>query len=146
MWWSVAKSCSILLVLVIRCPKLLEGIQTIWICCLYVFYYYYILSHFLGSLFNNGFKVASLFNTLIYVFYFYICVFLFYIYVSSSASCHSSANLPEVFPWFFLRYKANARLNRKDGAWPAHFQTFFVVLYIVCFVTFCVLCVLKCVL
>jgi hypothetical protein len=41
--WSVAKCCSVVMVLVIRCPTLLENIQTIWICCLYVFCYYHIL-------------------------------------------------------------------------------------------------------
>ena len=63
------------------------------------------------------------------------------------ASWHSSATLNEVFPCFFLTCKANARVKtRKDGARPALFQKFCVVLCIVCFVSFCVLFVCKCVL
>jgi hypothetical protein len=63
------------------------------------------------------------------------------------ANWHSSATLTEVFPWFFLNCKANARVKtRKDGARTALFQNFCVVLCIVCFVSFCVLFLCKCVL
>jgi hypothetical protein len=34
---------------IIRCPTVLEDIQTIGSCCLYVFCYYHILSYSLGS-------------------------------------------------------------------------------------------------
>ena len=44
---------------------------------LYVFYDYYILSSFLGSLFNNGYKVVFLSNTLIFVFLLlYLCILI----------------------------------------------------------------------
>jgi len=60
-------------------------------------------------------------------------------------SWHSWA---EDFPCFFLSCKANARVKTaKMGARPALFQNYFcVVLCIVCFVSFCVLFVRKCVL
>ena len=45
--------------------------------CLYVFYYYNILSYSLDSIFINAYIVVFLFNNLIYV-------FLLYVYVSSS--------------------------------------------------------------
>ena len=53
----------------------------------------------------------------------------------------------EVFPWFFLICQSNAMVKqgKKDDARPALFHTFRVVC-IVCFVSFCVLFVCKCVL
>ena len=64
------------------------------------------------------------------------------------ANWHSSATLTEVFPCFFLSCKANARVKpRKDGARPALFHyfcvilNFCVVLCVVCFLSFFVLCV-----
>jgi hypothetical protein len=65
------------------------------------------------------------------------------------ASWHSSATLNEVFPCFFLRSKANARVKpktHKGRALPTLFQNFCVVLCIVCFVSLCVLFVCKCIL
>jgi len=59
--------CSVVMVLVIRCLKLLEDVQTIGSCCLYVFCYYHILSYSLGSVFYQ-YMVVFLFNTVIYVF------------------------------------------------------------------------------
>ena len=50
-WWRAAECCSVVMVLVIRCRTLLEDLWTIWSCCLYVFYYYHILSYSLGSIF-----------------------------------------------------------------------------------------------
>ena len=77
-------------------------------------------------------------------FYFYVYVFLLYFMYLRRASWHSSATLTEVFPCFFFSYKANARVkSRKNGARPALFQNFCVVLCIVCFVSFCVLFVCK---
>ena len=61
------KCCSVVMVLVIRCPTLLEDIQTIGSCCLYVFCYYHILSYSLGSIFYQ-YMVIFLFNTVICVF------------------------------------------------------------------------------
>jgi len=63
------------------------------------------------------------------------------------ASWHFSATLTEVFPCLFLSCKANARVNpAKMGHVPQSSQHFCVVLCIVCFVSFCVLFVCKCVL
>ena len=59
------------------------------------------------------------------------------------ASWHSSAILTEVFPCFFPKCQCKIR---KDGARPALFPNFSVVLCIVCFMSFCVLFVCKCVL
>jgi hypothetical protein len=63
------------------------------------------------------------------------------------ANWHSPATLTAGFPCFFLSSKANAKgMTRKDGARPALFQNFCVVLCILCFVSFSVLFVCKCVL
>ena len=63
------------------------------------------------------------------------------------ASWHSSATLTEVSPCFFLSCKANAKVKpTKMGHGPYASKNFFVVLCIVCFVSFCVLFVSKCVL
>ena len=56
------------MVLVIRCLPLLEDIQTIGSCCLYLFCYYHILSYSLVSVFINVYMVVFLFNIVIYVF------------------------------------------------------------------------------
>jgi hypothetical protein len=50
-WWRAAECCSVVMVLVIRFWTLLEDLWTIWSCCLYVFYYYHILSYSLCSIF-----------------------------------------------------------------------------------------------
>jgi len=39
------------LFIAVRCQTLLEDLWTICSCCLYVFYYYHILSYSLGSIF-----------------------------------------------------------------------------------------------
>jgi hypothetical protein len=58
------------------------------------------------------------------------------------ASWHSSATLTDVFPCFFLSFKANARVKtRKDGHSPH--SSYCVVLCIVRFVSVCVLLVCK---
>jgi hypothetical protein len=57
-----------MMVLVIRCQTLLEDLRTIRSCCLYVFYYYHILSHSLGSIFINVYMVLFLSDNVIYVF------------------------------------------------------------------------------
>ena len=62
------------------------------------------------------------------------CMFVYF----HRASWHSSATLTEVFPYFFLSCKANARI--KLAKMVHH------VLCIVCFASFCVLFVCKCVL
>jgi hypothetical protein len=74
-------------------------------------------------------------------------MYLLYVYIFIVCLCIPSAALTEVSPCFFLSCKANARgNNRKDGARPAFFLNFCVVLCIVCFLSFCVLFVCKCVL
>ena len=68
------------------------------------------------------------------------------------ASWQSSATLTEGFPCFFLSCKANARVKPvKTGHGPHSSKifvilNFYVVLGIVCFLSFCVLFVYKCVL
>jgi hypothetical protein len=62
------------------------------------------------------------------------------------ASWHSSTTLTEVFPCFFLSFKANVRVKPAKMVTARTLQNFCVVLYIVCFVSFCVLFVCKCVL
>jgi len=91
--------------------------------------------------------VVFLFHTIIYVF---LLLCLMYSYCTfmklHHATWHSSVTLTEVLPCFFLSCKADARVNpRKDGARPPLFQTFCVVLRIVCFVSFCALFVCVCV-
>jgi hypothetical protein len=89
------------MVLVIRCPTVLEDIDNIKLLLIYS----------LGSIFFiNVYVVVFLFNTAIYVFYFismYFCCMFMYLH---RASWHSSATLTEVFPCFFLSCKANARV------------------------------------
>jgi hypothetical protein len=72
------------MILVIWCSTLSEGIQTIWSCCLYVFFY----SHnfiFFGFYFLSVcvWLYAWLILQFMY-FYCYVYVFLLYVYVSSS--------------------------------------------------------------
>ena len=63
------------------------------------------------------------------------------------ASWHSSATLAEIFPCIFVSCKANSRVQlTKTGHGPHSSQNCFVLLCIVCFVSFCVLFVCKCVL
>ena len=70
-----------------------------------------------------------------------LCI-IFVVYVFLDA-----ATLTEVFPYFFLGCKANSQgITSQDGARPALFQSCCVVLCIVCFVSFYVLFVCKCVL
>jgi hypothetical protein len=141
-----------MMVLVIRCPTLLEGIWTIWSSCLYVFCYYHILSYSLDSIFFiNVYMVLFLFNTVIYVFLLLcLCILICLFVYLHRAGWHSSATLTEVFPCFFLSCNANARIKHaKMGHGPYSsilIQNFCVVLCIVSFMSFCVLFVCKCVL
>jgi hypothetical protein len=83
-WWSVAKCCNAVLVLEIRCQTLLEDIQTICSCSLYIL----LLPH---SFIFNVYLVVFLFNTVINVFLllclivclctYCIFMYLFYVYV-----------------------------------------------------------------
>ena len=107
-------------VLVIRCQTLLEDLWTIWSCCLYVFYEYcyHIPSYYLGSIFYQYiyiyiyiYMVLFLFDNVIYVFLLlWLCILIV---------CLCLTTLTEVFPWFFLSCKANARVNpAKTGHGP----------------------------
>jgi hypothetical protein len=70
------------------------------------------------------------------------CIFMYL----HRASWHPLATLTEGFPCFLLSCKAKCQgITRKDGAQPALFQNFCVVLYTVCFVS-CALFMRKCVL
>jgi hypothetical protein len=87
-----------------------------------------------------------LFLCLIVRFIVCFCIHCMFMYLHH-ASWHCLATVTEVFPCFSLSCKANARVKpTKDGARPALFLNFCVVLCIVCFVSFCVLFVCKCVL
>jgi len=114
------------MVLVIRCPPLLEDIK-ICSCCLYVFYYYYILSYSLGSIFFiNVYIIVFLFNTVIYLFLL-LCLYSDFMFVYlHRASWHSSATLTEVFPCFFLSCKANARVKPAKMGYGPHSSKIFV--------------------
>ena len=134
------------MVLEIKCVTLLVDIWTIWICCLYVFCYYHILSYSLRSIFYQCICGC------IPVWYCNLCIFIVmsmysycvFMYVNC-ASWHSSATLIEVFPCFFVGCKANARIwQSKRGHGPHSSKTFCVVLCAV-FLSFCVLCVCVCV-
>jgi len=75
---------------------------------------------------------------------------LVYVFLSLSKCCLcilKAATLTEVFPCFFLSCKAKCQgIASQDGARPALFPNCCVVLCIVCFVSFCLLFVCKCVL
>jgi hypothetical protein len=60
---------------------------------------------------------------------------------------HSSATLTKDFPWFFLCCKANARVKpSKMGHSPHSSKLFVLFCVLICFVSFCVLFMCKCVL
>ena len=127
------------MVLVIRCQTLLEDLWTIWSCCLYVFYYYHILSYSLGSIFINVYMVLFLFYNVIYVFLLlWLCILI---------GCLCISTLTEVFPCFFLSCKANARVKLAKTGHGPHSSTLVVICVVrLLFVLFCVLFVCKCVL
>ena len=80
-------------------------------------------------------------------FYFYVCVVLLYVYVPSSCQLALFGYPDRGFSVLFPQLKGKCQgITRKHGARPAPFQTFCVVLYIVCSVSFCVLFACKCVL
>jgi hypothetical protein len=118
-WWSVAKCCSVVLVLEIRCQTLLEDIQTIWGCCLYIytavisFFHIYCIYGCVPVWYCNLciFIVMSYctFMHLLYVYVFIVrlCIyFMFmyslYVYVSSSCQlalfCYPDWGFSVLFP------------------------------------------------
>jgi hypothetical protein len=66
-----------------------------------------------------------------------MCSYCMFMYLSR-ANWHSSATLTEVFPCFFLCYKANARIYLAKTGHGLHSSKFFCFLYIF-FVCKCVL-------
>jgi hypothetical protein len=73
---------------------------------------------------------------LLYVYVLIVCLYIhLYVYVSSSATWHSSATLTEVFPCFFLSFKANARVkpaNTGHGRHSSKILVLFYVLFVLC--------------
>jgi hypothetical protein len=135
---TVAECCSVVMVLVIRCQILLEDLWTIWSWCLYVFYYYHILSYSLGSIFYQCIYGFIPVTNVIYVF------LLIWLYIPIVCLCMT--NLTKVFPCFFLSRKANARVKPAKTEHGPHSSLFLCFLCIVCFVSFSVLFVCICVL
>ena len=103
------------------------------ICCLYVFYYYHILSYSIGSIFYQYIYIyifVFLFNTVIYVFFLFLCLCIL---ILCLCIFNFLATLTEVFPCFFFSCKANARVkSAKTGHGPHSSKKFCVVLCIVC--------------
>jgi hypothetical protein len=81
--------------------RLMDNTKLLLICILWV-----LLSHsfiFLGFIFINVYMILFLFDNVIYVFLLlWLCILIV---------CLCMANLTEVFPWFFLSCKANARVK-----------------------------------
>ena len=93
--------------------------------------------------------VVFLFNTVIYVFLLLSFMYSYFMYLHR-ASWHSSDTLPDVFPCFFLSFKANARVKPTKTGHGQHSSKLFVlsyVLFVLCRSVYCVcVCVCKCVL
>jgi hypothetical protein len=122
-WWSVFR-WSVVMFLVIRCQTLLEDVQTIWSCCLYVFYEYYYHNIF----FINVYMVLFLFNNVIYVFY---CMPMF-------SHCMFMYDYPDWgFSVFFSQLQGKCRGKTRTAR---TLSSFCVDLCIVCFVSFSVYC------
>jgi hypothetical protein len=81
------------------------------------------------------------YEIVMYIYVFIVCLYIHFVFMC-----------PLDLPWlrFFRAFSSVVRQmpgnTRKNGARPAHFLNFCVVLCIVCFVSFCVLFVCKCVL
>ena len=144
------------MVLVIRCPTLLEGIQTIESYCLYVFYYYHILPYSLGSFLINIWLYSCLILQFMYfiergyvflllsmysycqAMYFYRCLCIHTIvYVFLDAAKLS----------FFCAFPSVIRqmpgYNQPRRSTARNLPNCCVILCIVCFVSFCILFVCK---
>jgi hypothetical protein len=128
---SVAKCCSVVMVLVIRCPTLLKKhLDSMKLLLIYSF----------GSIVLNAYLVVFLFNTIIMYIYFmsmYSYCILMYLH---RGSWHSSANLTEVYPCFFLSCEANARVKpAMTGHGPQSSKIFvlFHVLFVLCRSVYC---------
>jgi hypothetical protein len=63
-------------------------------------------------------------------FYFYVYVFLFMFMYLHLPTWHSSATLTEVFPCFFLRRKANARVKPTKTGHGLHSSKIFLLFYL----------------
>ena len=102
------------------------------VCCLYVFYYYHILSYSLGSIFINVYMVLFLFNNVIYVFLL-LCLRILIV-------CVCMTTLAEGFPCFFFSCKANARVKLAKTGHDPH-PTIFLFSSVVICVVLCIVCV-----
>jgi hypothetical protein len=69
----------------------------------------------------------------------YIYVFI-YVYIFIVCLCIPSATLTEVFPCFFLSFKANARVTPVNGPHSSYIFVLFYVLFVLCRSVYC-LCV-----
>jgi hypothetical protein len=65
------------------------------------------------------------------------CIFMYL----HRASWHASATLTEVFPCFFLSFKANATVNPAKTGHGPHSSKIFVLFYILFCVVLCIVCV-----
>jgi hypothetical protein len=115
----------------------MDNVKSLLICILRV-----LLSHsfvfFRFYFFISVYMVLFLFDTEIYIFLLlWLCILIV---------CLCMATLTEVFPCFFLSCKANARVKPAKTGDGRHSSYFYVVLCIVCFVSFSVLFVCICVL
>jgi hypothetical protein len=112
--------------------------------------YIFLLSHKIAILFNTVINVFLLLCLIVapIVYLCSYCMFIYslYVYIFIVCICIPSATLTEVFPCFFLSCKANARVTPTKMGHGPHSSKFCVVLYIVWFVSFCLLFVYKCVL
>ena len=157
------------MVLVIRCPTLLEDIQTICSCWLYILYVLFSINAYMVVFLFNSLKaqlnpichllvllwahhifhVSGLrVNTEIYVFLL-LCLCILIVCLCVFIVPAGTLRLPwlRFFPCFFLSCKANARVNpAKTGHGPHCSEIFvlFCVLFVLCCSVYCA-CVCVCV-
>jgi hypothetical protein len=137
MLWSAAKCCSVVKVLVIRCPTLLEDKDNMKLLIVYS----------LGSVSLSMYIwLYSCFNTVIYV------LLLLCLCILIACLCIFTVPTDTLrLPWLRFTRAFSSAVKQMPGYNPQRRGTartlpnFCVVLCIVCFVTFCVLCVCVCV-
>ena len=111
-------------------------VQTIWSCCLYVFWYYHIPLYSLVYIFIGVYMVAFLFNTVIYVFLLlYLCILIVCLRIFIVPA--GTLRLPwlRFFRPFFLSCKTNARVKLAKTGHGQHSYKNFVLFYV--FFAFC---------
>jgi hypothetical protein len=114
----------------------IDNIKLLLICILllshsFIFFRLYFLSMYIW-----------LYSCLILQFmYFLLCLYSYCMCMYlHRASWHSSATLTEVFPCFFLSYKANAKVKPSKMGHGPH-SSKIVVFYMFCVVLCCIVCV-----